>query len=241
MNKKLTLNLSLTTLITVLVAFGLGLGLGLWSPWADDGTTRTVSLEGSSTVEVEPDEFVFNPSIEVTETSEASAKQQAEANGSELAESMKELGVEENQLESNLNTRQAFNEEDEWRSTYRLTITVSDEELSQEIYSALLDNDTVGGSIDPVAQLSDEQRKEIEQSARTEAIADAREQAERSAEELGKNLGEVVSVEDVQGFDGVRPYMDIALESQTDPSRSSQFYGGTEDVTFTVKATFELN
>lgn len=243
MAKELTFKINSSMLVVFTAGLLLGLLVGFWSPWTENGPVKTVSLEGSATIEVEPDEFVYYPTIQVEGSTQQAAKEVAQNKGQQLANSITELGLDDSQLDSSLDVYQSYNRNGQtgtWSGYYRLTITAKSQEQSESVYQVLLKNSDVSSGVDPYSQLSEEKRKEVENEARSQAIADARVKAEQSAANLGKKLGDVVTVEDQSGF-GVFPYATIdTLEANASTEEAPRYYSGTQDVTFTVKAVFEI-
>ncbi|HIA92258.1 TPA: DUF541 domain-containing protein [Candidatus Saccharibacteria bacterium] len=243
MKKQLTLNIDIPQLLTGALCLIVGILIGLWAPFGSSTSGKTITLEGSSTIEVEPDEFLFYPTIQTEAATQQDAKDEAQSKGQALADSIVALGLNESQLDSSLDVYQnyKFDEQDSdgWVGNYRLSITAKSQDESDKVYNVLLNNADVSSGIDPYSQLSEQKRKDVESQARAEAIDDARKQAQISAEKLDGRLGEVVSFKDVSGFD-MYPYAtaEIALDSST--SSSQRFYSGTQDVTFTVSVEFEF-
>ena len=240
MAKSFTISLNPLLIGTALAAFALGVGLGWWQPWVDD-VQRTINITGSTTIDAQPDQYRFNPYIEVVAANEQDAKQTAIERGDAVAKELIALGVAEDQLTSDSSNYRPFyfDEEDEYRGNYYLEVVVEDEELSQNVFDALVASEFVTGGVDPFASFSEEKAKALEQEARTQAIADAKQQAERSAEELGLRVGKVVSVKDAQEFSAL-PFQTLELDSAESSAPDTNFYQGTDEYSFQVSATFEL-
>ena len=94
------------------------------------------------------------------------------------------------------------------------------------------------GSITPQAVFSDELQKELSAEARSAAIADARLSAERSANDIGLNLGDVVSVNDSRTPDFYYGYPDVRVEAQ-DAAASVPVQPGENEIAYSVEVVFE--
>lgn len=245
MKKTLTLTFKSSTIILITISLLIG-GLVGYFIKPSGGQDRTISVEGVVTEKIEPDEFILYPSIvELAESSDA-ARAAITDKGKALADAVLAAGANENQLSSSLDIYEDYkfaeqqNSSQEWRATYSLTITVSDAAVADAISDALSGVKGVQGSLQPQSSLSKAKSEEVKNTIRTQAIEAARAQAEQTATDLGKKLGDVVSIEDITNdifYGGPIPY---ALESSMDSSSSLPNFTGEQEVEYRVKAVFSI-
>lgn len=223
------------------------LGLLIWSkPWDSSGTsslTRTIKVSGESTIEAEPDEFVFYPYFEMEGTDQEAMKESLTTLANQAVDELKQLGVDENKIKLDASSydRWYWVDGEKGILTVSLTVTVDNKDKAQEVQDYLLTLD-VKGQLTPQAVFSKSKQKELDAQAVEEASTDARAKAEAQAKLFGAKLGDVVSVE--QGSDTVFPVAfdgraaiaeDIALENSSLP-----VLPGENDYTQTVNVTYEL-
>lgn len=201
--KSLQISLDFRVISAVLLIIVLAM-LGIWKPWhsapSDD---RTIQVTGEASVTTEPDEFVFYPRYEFKGKGERAPLNTATQKINDVTAKLKELGVGDNQIKSDLSgyERSYYLDKDS-NAVYAagLTITIQSKELAEKVQNYLATT-TPTGSVTPQSQLSDAKRKEIESQARDQATNDAQAKAEQTAGNLGARVGSLKSVTDGAGFD----------------------------------------
>jgi uncharacterized protein len=217
--------------------------LAMWKPWAAKATDRTIEVSGQATVSAKPDEFVFYPTYEFTDSDKKVALSKMSAKSSEVVTQLKTLGVADKDIKTN---------SDSWSypsvqirdgggssSVYnlRLTITTHAEALTQKVQDYLVTT-TPSGTISPQATFSKTKLKSLEAQGRDEATKEARKKAEQSATNLGFRLSSVKKVDDNSGFGGYYPTDLKAMDAASSPSLTVQ--PGENDVTYTVTVTYYI-
>lgn len=248
--KQLTLSLDYKTLAMVLLGLYLvtvGVLLYLWQPWnASPADARKITVNGESTIQSEPDEFQFNPTYEITATTQDAALQQASDKSNQIVDGLKALGIPDEDIRVSGYSNEWYWYEDEDgknHASVNITITVSDKTQAQEVQDYLLTTEPEG-QITPWPTFSEEKSKELESQARTEAIADAKSKAEASANELEVRVGKVISVDEGYGFGDfpVAYAEDVAISGieSVEVSRSIPVQPGENEYSYSVTVVFEL-
>jgi uncharacterized protein YggE len=193
-NKKLHLSLDLR-LVTVLLLAVIVIMLFLWKPWQESKTSnRTISITGEASLSAEPDEYVFSPSYEFSDTNKEAALVAMNKKAAELTTSLKSLCVSDSKIKNNAGSygRGSYlpTEKTNSSSTYTLSFNVvlSNKELAQKVQDYLITTKPTG-TISPYTQFSKDKSKQLESRARDEATKDARSKAEQSANNLGFKIG----------------------------------------------------
>lgn len=220
------------------------LSLSLWSaPWNEDSSgIRKITVNGQSTIEAEPDEFVFYPYFQKTGTDKDVLKVELTETANKAVEKIKELGIEEKdiKLDASSYERWYFAEGEEGSLTVSLTIKTKEKEKAQEVQDYLLTLD-VKGQISPSAQFSEAKKQELDKQAVESAIKDAREKADSQAKLLDSKLGKVIEIK--QSQESIFPIAygrDAALESGDVSTQSLPVLPGENKYTQTVTMVFEL-
>lgn len=241
-NKALTIRLNFRIICVVLLII-IAAMTATWRPWQDaPNTDRKITVTGEATTKSEPDEYQFNPLYERDTTAEITQL------NSELIAGLKKLGVQDKQIKNNASRYgspdiyyQAPVDGKE-TSTLNLTITLNDKKMVQKVQDYLLTTNPAG-SITPYASFSTNKRKQLQDSVRDKAVADARNRAERTAEGLSAKLGKVQQVDEGQSG-GVYPMLMSGSElrdantSAADGSLSIQ--PGQDELSYSVTVTFLL-
>jgi len=244
--KSFTVSFNYQNLIWMLVILNV-LTIFLWKPWdTSSSTDRTISVSGEATIEAEPDRFQFSPQFELMDDSKDGVLDKASKKANEVVDGLKALGVEEKDIKLNSSSYDDwwYSEDDDTNYAYvNLTVEANDKDFAQEIQDFLLTTEPEG-QITPWPTFSEDKQAELEQQARTQAIADARAKAEQSATELGAKVGEVITISEGNGF-GDYPIAyaveDTALSSEgSDEVRSLPILPGENEYTFTLSVVFAL-
>lgn len=240
MIKKQSLSIDLRILVVLLLLIIASM-LVIWRPWSARGTTRTIAVTGESTVETKPDEFQFYPTYQKKSNDRAAAQAELTTLINSVITKLKELGVNEDDISLQSSAYDNYwNEDNAIVNSNSLTITVDNKDLAQKVQDYLITTSPMG-QISPVPVLKDETRKAAETDARTKAIDDARQKAERTASELGGKLGKVVTITDQNSGPYPMPMRGMAVANDSAMSVSTlPVMPGTQDVYYTVQVTYEL-
>jgi uncharacterized protein len=238
MKNKLSVNIDLRILCVVLVLI-IAAMFALWRPWQNNNSHRTITVTGTAKITAEPDKYQFNPSYQKTTTDELNAQLAT------VTTKLKELGVEAKnitvQSSSYGNAQPLTSYTPEKQSTYAyLTIQVSNKDLAQKVQDYIA---TTGaqGQLTSSPSFSDDKQKQLTEQARDKAIADAKAQAGKTAENIDAKLGKVIEVKDSDNNSGpITIQNGVARGVNLDAKASSPIYAGQQDITFTVQVTFEI-
>lgn len=227
------------------------IGLVIWCrPWerVAGGEVRKITITGEATIKAEPDEYTFNPMWEKATLEEITAQNDT------VVTELKKLGVADKDIKNNASAWQDYQpvvmpvEPGQPEKTYNrqltITITVDNKELAQKVQDYLVKTDPVG-SITPYPQFSTAKQKELEDRARTDAIADARKRAETSASELGDKVGKVLEVSEGSGgggcgYSGLCYGAPMATDAKSAERSSLTVQPGEDEFTYSVQVIFEL-
>lgn len=205
-------------------------------------TTSELSVVGEGKVDVTPDTAHVNVGIQVSNTPTAEgAQEQISTINNKIIDAMSSLGIKKEDIKtSNYSVFPGYSNDGRTISGYNGNATISIKIKKTELVSQVVTSATNAGAneIHGVSFSIDDPSKFREQ-ARTKAIEDAKEQAEKLAKNLGIRLGKVVNIVEYQ------PSSPIPFEAK---SMALDAYGGgggpsiepgTQTVTSTVTLYFE--
>ena len=240
---KLSLNLDLR-LICLLLLVVIGIMLAMWKPWQDSSTTkRKITVTGQSVVKAVPDEYQLSiPYYEKDTTAEVTVL------NDQIIKKLKELGLSDSQIKNNLSrydSPEIYSPtpvEGKEKATLNLSITTADKAQAQKVQDYLLTTNPKG-SITPTPSFSIAKQKELTDKARSEAIADAKKSANKTATGLGSKIGSVLEVSDSQS-DGLYPILkgvpESSISSDSNQTSLLNIQPGENEFTFKVQVIFEL-
>lgn len=231
----MTINTVLLVSILALVAW--------MKPWSDSdiANKRTITVSGQGTVAAEADEFTFRPAYEFEGESSEEVVQAGTDKANSVRDGLKEIGVEDSDIKLDASSYESWYRDElteSYRSYFTFTVTAHSKEKAQEIQDYLLTTNPTG-SITPTPSFSTEKQKELANQARSKAVEDARSSAQVSAQELGLEVDEVVSIKELQSTGGdVYPMpMEIAVDST---SSYLPVATGEQDFSINVEVVFEV-
>ncbi len=237
----------------------IGAMLLLWQPW-EGKAKQTISVSGEALLEKAPDAFVFYPRYQATGGTAAEAQASVTATGNAVVKRLKELGIKDDDLKTDLSAYGKTVPLDSKGSSgssaeiapvpprtsdntasYGITAKVYNKELAKKVLDYLVTTSATG-TITPTAEFSTETRSKLELEAREKAVADARQKAEVTAKALKSRLGRVVSV--TEGTNGIKPLLEgrNATDSiqSSSPTEPVSLETGTQQIRFTVTVGFEI-
>ena len=251
MKQNITIKINAWIICAILVIANLTT-LGFWQPWsnhADNG--RTIAITGSTTIETEPDQFVFSPYYQKTNVDHAAINTELSALSKTIVDQLKALGVSDTGIKTDVNSYDYSiyygSSADQNTTTLYITVTVNDKDLAQSVQDYLITT-SPSGSITPQVSFSVTKQKELEISSRNAALADAKLKADATANQLGAKIGKVVKVSDVTSG-GITPFPWLSydsgskINSAVDSTSSSSSYSiqpGLNTYNFSVEVTYEL-
>lgn len=195
----LTVDLRLVVAILTVIIIAMLLAWKPWSVATADAKNRTVTVTGEATIHAVPDEYIFRPSYEVKNADKTVGLEEITKKSKEIIKKLKGLGVADSKIKSDANGYNYSYYYDDTRDqntyTLNLTVTVDDKALAQKVQDYLVTTAPTG-NVSPEAAFSQKLRKELENNARDAAAKDARAKAERTAKNIGFNVGKVKSISD---------------------------------------------
>ncbi len=203
----------------------------------------TISVSATGKSSVVPDIATVDLTVENTASSAVTAQNDASAAMAAVIHAMKNLDIESTDLKtSSFSTSEVYDYDVSpavitgYRSSQTLTVKIR----NTEIIEAVLDAGPANGAT-TVSSLRYEVDDEtiVQQEARVEAMADAKQQAKQIAEAMGVRLGRVVSYSENVGG-GYPMYYGLAGSMMDSAETKTTVEVGTEDVELTVYVTYSL-
>lgn len=243
---KLTIDLKVISIVLLAIIAGM---LLLWKPW-QGVAAKTITVTGESTVSAAPDEFIFSPTYQKKADNVTTAINDATKQGNEVVAKLKEMGVADNKIKTTITSNPDYDvttgkQTNQYAANYSVTATVNDKDLAQKVLDYLVTTPALYG-ISPQSTFSKETRKKLEAQVRPKALADAKEKAKQTTDELDVRLGRVTAVTENGGFGGpitlegramiAKP--GVATDSVANSSPTLQT--GTEDINFTVNVVYRI-
>ncbi len=221
--------------------------------WWNRGSTE-LSITGRATVKAAPDEYVFYPSYQVKDASQDVAKARVTEIGNGVITKLKEFGVTNSQLTTNVTESESFDYRmlptpepptpaDGFVATYTLTVTVSDLALARKIQEYLATTPVLG-SLSPTSAFSDATQRKLEREARKLALQDAQAQAHDTAQTLGVSIRGIQSIGDPTWGGPVPFATQLEAEGVRDlaisPAPSPELLVGEQEVTYQVQVVYRV-
>ncbi len=222
--------------------------VGLWQPWNGSAiSNRTITITGSTTIQAEPDQFVFNPYYQKTGSDQTTANTDLSNLSKTITAKLKDLGVADSSIKTNVSTYDYpvyynLTPNSQNTTTLYLTVTINDKTLAQKVQDYLVTTTPVG-SVTPQMSFSVAMQKDLETQARDAALSDAKAKADAATKQLNSKIGKVVKVNDIAGS-GATPLPWLDSISKTSDSSSTGSYAiqpGLNDYSFSIEVTYELN
>lgn len=247
--RSMSLKLDYRTICVALLVI-IAIMLVLWKPWqgmtSASGADRKITITGKTTIKSEPDEYVFSPMWERDTSAELTQLT------ADITTKLKELGVTDNQIKTNASAYDKYEPqpliglpEDVKTSPVQqlsLTVTTGDKDLAQKVQDYLVTTEPQG-AITPYTQFSTAKQKELEDSARTAAISDAKTRAETTASGLGAKIGKVLEVGESQNasFPWASGGVEVSTMSARDSGAASyMLQPGENEFTYSIEVTYQL-
>jgi uncharacterized protein YggE len=219
--------------------------VAIWRPWEGSDTRRKIEVTGEARIEAVPDEYIFSPYIQKKGGDAQKLRDGLAKTGESLVADLKKLGVEESKIKLSGDSYDYYyyiDKDGSQTAQLRLSITVGAKDLAQKVQDYLLEQD-IQGQLTPQAQFSQDRQDELKRQAREQAVADAKEEAQRSADEVDAQLGKVIEIKDADSMTYPWYGRGVELDSGTAsaPDKPSlPVTPGEEMFTFRVLVSFEL-
>ncbi len=222
----------------------------LWQPWLPNvkASDRTISVTGTAMITAVPDQYVFSPSYDFTNSNKQAAIDSLTAKSNTIVAKLKQLGVADKDIKTNANGYTSYGyyiPVDQGSDTYTLTMTVTvmDAKLAQKVQDYLVIT-TPSGTLTPSVSFSTAKQQALQQQARNQAEQNARSQADQSARNLGFSVAAVKSVVDNNWYGGGPIVYDglsvgSALSSSAKPSLAVE--PGQNDLSYSVQVVYYIH
>lgn len=252
MKQSITIKFNLWIIVAILALSNL-ITLALWQPWNGFGASnRTITINGTTTIEAEADQYTFTPYYQKTGTDSNKINNNLSSLSKTIVEKLKKLGVSDSSIKTDVSSYDYgiyyYDDSSNVSGTLSVTVTLKDKALAQKVQDYLATT-SASGSISPQISFSITKQKELETQAREEALTDAKTKAEATAKQLGVTIGKAISVnESTSGgvtplpwlYDAVKSNSGSSEEPATDTSSSYTIQPGLNEYSFSVEVTYEL-
>jgi uncharacterized protein YggE len=227
---------------------------GLWRPW-EEADARTIEVTGEAELTAEPDEFIFNVTYQKVARDQKTAIAAVSALGNEVASRLKELGVEEKKITTNVSSNSSGgyepempvvddkrgdkrqNDDSSFVAVFNIRVVVNDKALAQKVTDYIATTPTEH-AVTPEYTFSSKKRQELEAKARSIALLDGKKKALETAKALGVELGKVQKVSEVKWGGGIVPLEGQAIRS--DATSSPIVFPGEQEIRFSVTITYKI-
>lgn len=244
MKQTITINWVWLGVYALLIAI---LGLNTYAFFNKNEEPRSITVEGVTTLQAEPDSFVFYPQFKIDEADQTKIKEALAAKSTDVIAKLKALGLADKDIELAANqyedypvpmkeTTEIAPEGPSQQTTINMTITTSDKVLAQKVQDYLGTTDATG-QLTPQSTFSEAKRQELTKQAETKAIEDAREKADTLAKNVNARRGEAITITPINNDLIGYPMMD-SRGSETTTSLPVQ--PGTNEFTYRVSVKFVL-
>jgi hypothetical protein len=225
--------------------------------------TQPFTVQGSGEAKATPDQARISFTVTKTALKLADAQNEVNTTSNSIVSDLQKAGIQKNDIQTgNYNSRPNYAENTSsslgvairpmpippsTNSTEIVSYTV-DENVNITVHDIskannVIDIATRGGAENiygPNFSFSESQQQKLADQARTAAIANAKQKAEKIAAEAGIRLGKVLSVQENSAPYPIRPLtMDAKTESSTAGSALTQINPGENTVTENITLSFE--
>lgn len=212
--------------------------VGTWA-FSQETSEPKVTVIGTGTVTVVPDQVVINARVEHTGGSAAEVKKQNDKVVNEVIKYLKTQGIEPKDIQTEyirLNREFNYNSKDtSYSANQAISIHLRDLRKYETIMSGLLQSGL--NRIDGV-RFQTSRKMELEAEARKKAVLNARLKAGQYAEALGQEIGKAVRIDEMQS-DNYQPMYRV-MEMKADSEEQETIAPGEMEVTVKVNVAFLL-
>ena len=162
MKQSLTIKINAWIVCAVLLATNL-ITLGFWQPWVNRSiSSRTIAISGSTTIEAEADQFIFNPYYQKEGADKTTINAELSTLAGDITTKLKELGVADSAIKTDVNSYE-YNiyyggQPDNVTTTLYVTVTLKDKILAQKVQDYIVTTEPAG-SITPQISFSNAKQK----------------------------------------------------------------------------------
>jgi uncharacterized protein len=213
-------------------------GVGLPEPaHGDAGITRTVTVNGTGTVEAKPDRAGFSFGVDSRAASARAASSENAAAMRRLIDALKEAGIDSDNIQTQQVSVWPATDSDGHITGYTASGSVGVETSIARAGDIVDVASGAGATSVSGPSLTRSESKELEEQALQRALEDARRKARALAAASGAQLGEVVKI--VEG--GAAEPMPYAERLSLAKDAATPIEPGTVDTTAAVSVTFAMS
>lgn len=207
---------------------------------AQENIQPRVSVIGTGTVKIVPDQVLINSRIEHTGKSASEVKKQNDQVVNDVIKYLRSQGVDPKNIQTEyirLNKEFNYNTKDTFYSANQaISIHLKDLKKYETIMSGLLESGL--NRIDGI-QFQTSKKEELQAEARKKAVMNAKMKAEEYAKALGQEIGKAISIDEVQ-TDHYQPVYRV-MEMKADSAESQESIApGEMEITVKVNVAFLL-
>lgn len=206
--------------------------------------TDSFQTEGKGSASAAPDEVTISFGVTKNSSSVADAQNQTNSAIENILKNLKNLGVSEKDLKT---TNYSVNPNYSFEGTQR----ISGYTVSQNIELKLKDIKKTNNAIDAITSgganlvgqiqfgFSQSAKEKLEETARKEAISDAKQKAQNIAKTAGIKLGRIINVQESSGDNFPRPIPLESAKSGIAEGAPTQITPGENKITISITLTYE--
>ncbi|MFB6096919.1 MAG: SIMPL domain-containing protein [Haloferacaceae archaeon] len=246
MRRKLAVPVLLAALMVLAGCAGTGGSNPTAGASAADAPSRTITVDATGQVQAEPDQAVLRIAVETTADDASTARQRLAENASRMRSALSELGLADDQITTvyydisqryERPPREGEKPERTYHAVHAYEITLSDVDRVGEVIDTAVDNGAT--SVDSVRfTLSRETRLELRKQALTDAMGNARGEADVIASAADLSVTDVARVTTTQV--NVGPYREVAYAA-AGGSGGTSIDSGPVTVTAQVVVTYNAS
>ena len=249
-------SIALALIILAIVILGVAISAFILKPW-ESTPKETISVSAEGKTQVAPNIAKISATISTTNDDLDLARVQNEEKIDNAISAIKSVGVAEEDIKTQYlsggPTYEILDIQDQSSSSFvpprppgqtktnqistTFEITVRDFDIADEVLAALTQNGATNLS-GPRLTVDEDTIETAKSEARKDAVDNARKKASELAELSGKNLGDVVSINEGGGFRTPTPI--FALSEADIAEKVNTIQPGQNDVSVTIQVDFEL-
>ena len=247
---------AIALIVWALVILAITFGAFLLKPW-ESKTQDTISVSASGKTQVTPNIAKLSGTISSNNDDLNLAREQNEEKVNSLIASLKSLGIEEKDIQTQyisggetyeIQSEPAVRPDIQIFPPPRRTktnqisttfeITIRDFAIADEVIAAFTQNGATNLN-GPRLTVDDDTLDEAKSAARKDAVTNAKKKAQDLARELGKTVGDATTVSEQDNF---RIPFGVIAQSEADlQQKASSIQPGENEVSVTIQVEFKLN
>lgn len=225
-------------LLFILKFFGLSIPLNV----TNSTVSSELSVVGEGSVDVTPDLAVITVGVSVqNEQSAEAVKTKIDKVNNAVIAAMKKIGIKQDDIQStNYSINPSYDDRGTGITGYNGSVSIEIKARNTSLASKIIEEATNAGANEIYGtQFTVEHPENYREMARTKAIANAKEQAEKLSKELGIHLGKITNLEESSPASYPLPYAYGMGGKAMAADSGTAFEQGSQTITSTVTVYFE--